>query len=146
MYKKILLATDGSDGALKAAETAAQLAKEFGAHVTMLYVSTLPVELVPVGLVTGGGLDPGTVARLSEGIEDAVARRTAKVLDDAGVKFDARHETGHAADHIVRAAAEGGYDLIVLGSHGHGGIARLFLGSTSDRVVHHAHCPVLVVK
>jgi universal stress protein A len=53
---------------------------------------------------------------------------------------------GNPFEEIVNAAKETGVDLIVIGSHGYGGLGRLLLGSTAERVIQYAPCPVLVVK
>ena len=54
--------------------------------------------------------------------------------------------SGPPAEALVEAAASTEADLLVVGSHGHGAVARVLLGSTTDRVVHLAGCPVLVVR
>ena len=60
--------------------------------------------------------------------------------------WDVAVVAGHPADAIVREARERGADLIVMGTHGRTGLAKLFLGSVASRVVTAAHCPVLTVR
>ena len=101
----------------------------------------------------------------------AVPPRAASVIDKATLKayyddeaekvlkpiraFFARHKdlqvsfvgkSGHAADTIVEQAAKGGFDLIVMGSHGHGALGNLVLGSVATKVLAHAKAPVLLVR
>ncbi|WP_294001432.1 universal stress protein [Sphaerotilus sp.] len=55
-------------------------------------------------------------------------------------------KTGHVADTIARSATEGGFDLLVMGSHGHSGLGNLVLGSVATRVMAHCKTPVLLVR
>jgi nucleotide-binding universal stress UspA family protein len=145
MFSKILLASDGSDCAMKAAQAAAVLAKQFQASLTVIYVYTIPVMPSPM-IALPGGIDSAVFSQYADEVQDAVARRTGRVLEEAGVEYTLRHEVGHPAEVIVRVAEAEGYDLIVLGSRGLSEIKSFFMGSVSDRVCHHAHCPVLIVK
>jgi nucleotide-binding universal stress UspA family protein len=70
--------------------------------------------------------------------------RTAQVLANANVTK--RIEVGDVAQTVVRVAEDLGVDAIVVASHGRTGLERLFLGSVSEHIVRHAHCPVLVVR
>ncbi len=63
----------------------------------------------------------------------------------AGVPCDTKAVDGSPATEIVRRAQQINADLIVMGTHGHGGLAHAVLGSVTERVLHKAHCPVLVV-
>jgi len=146
MFSKLLLASDGSDYALRAAEAAAQLAKGLGTSVTILHVFTMPVLQMSVPGSPGVDMDPGAVNAYIEQVQDSVARRTGRVLDEAGVPYEILTEVGHPAEVIVRIAEDDGYDLIVLGSRGMTAFKSFLLGSVSDKVSHHAHCPVLIVK
>jgi nucleotide-binding universal stress UspA family protein len=88
--------------------------------------------------------------RLRE-ISEQEARRVldeqASKVKEEGVEVAGTHaEIGRADEEIVRLAEELGAGLIVLGSRGLGGVRRALMGSVSDSVVHHAHCPVLVVR
>ena len=146
MFQKILLATDGSEGALHAAQTAAHIAGKYAARVTLLYVVTPPMPAMPMLDLPGFNIDPATVIQYAENAGNAVCRATGDVLDSSNVKYDTRVELGHPAESIINVATEGKYDLIVIGSRGLGGVKSFFLGSVSDRVAHMAHCPVLIVR
>lgn len=146
MFTKILLASDGSDYALRAARAAAELAKSLGASVTVLHVFTMPTMQMAIPGSPGVEMEPGALNTYIEQVQDAVAKRTGRVLDEAGVPYTTVLEAGHPAEVIIRIAEDDGYDLIVMGSRGMSEIKSFLLGSVSDKVSHHAHCPVLIVK
>lgn len=144
MFKKILVPTDGSQLAHKAAEFAAELAKTQGARVVGLFVID-PFPYIGIGEASAVGLQ----AYLAE------ARAAAgQALDDVRKSCET-HEVGFDGDTIERnvihegiletAAAEG-CDLIVMGSHGRKGVQALILGSVAQKVLTHSKLPVLVVK
>jgi nucleotide-binding universal stress UspA family protein len=146
MFQHILLASDGSDHALQAAEAAAEIAKRFNAHVTLVTVFDPPIMTPPF---LGGPepiMDADILIRQADEIQDAVEKRTGDVLTSHGVSFESRREVGHPVDHIVTLAEKEKVDLIVMGSRGLGGLQSFLLGSVSDRVLHHAHCPVLIIR
>jgi nucleotide-binding universal stress UspA family protein len=142
MFTNILLATDGSDCALKAARSAATLAKQFGGKLTVLNVYQPTPTYVALGEPPTIGMDPDMI----DDVQKAVVDHTAAVVDETGAPHAACTAIGYPAEEIVRVAEELHCDLIVVGSRGHSMFQSLLLGSTSDRVLHHAHCPVLVVK
>lgn len=146
MFKHILLASDGSDHALMAARVAAELARKFGSRLTLLSVYTPPIDTSILSPKDETVFEPETILRYAEEVQEAVERRTGSVLEELDVKYSARREVGHPVDGIVGVAARESVDLIVMGSRGLGGMQSFLLGSVSDRVLHHAHCPVLVVK
>ncbi len=141
-YRKILVAFDGSGGAVRALWRALLLAKQQDAEVTTLSVDEhLPRFAPGVGEVAEEErLRAQHFAELRSQVE-AVAKehgkRTRIVIETAA---------GHAAQTILSFAQEGGYDVIVIGHTGHSGLWGTLLGSTTDRVVGHATCDVLVVR
>ena len=139
--KTILVASDGSECALRAARMAATLAQKFDARLVLLTVYTPLTQLFPAYAIASMDLDAPIRA-----VQDAVIGCSGHVIAEAGVAYDARREVGSPAEHIVGVAEAERADLIVLGSRGLSGVKSLLLGSVSDRVVHHAHCPVLVVR
>ena len=70
----------------------------------------------------------------------------AKLFDEIKVNVNILIESGHPAETIARVAAEGNYDMIIIGSRGLGGLKKFFLGSVSNAVLQEASCSVLVVK
>jgi nucleotide-binding universal stress UspA family protein len=142
---KILVATDGSEEATLAARTAADIAQKTESELHIVHIKGLPVYI-----------DPGSeVPRVAHGAAEETVRREAQgLLDDqvqqieaAGGKAAQTHvRLGRPVEEIVVLADEIDAGLVVVGSRGLGGIRRLLLGSVSDGVVRHAHCPVLVVR
>jgi nucleotide-binding universal stress UspA family protein len=148
---KILLATDGSKEAELASRTAADLAQSTGSELHVLYVWEAANPYVEaVGLA---GDEPVTL-RLDAELRrqfDLQARtmldaQAEKVQAIGGTVAQAHLRMGKADHEIVTLAEEIGAGLIVMGGRGRGGIRRALMGSVSDSVVRHAHCPVLVVR
>lgn len=141
---RILLATDGSDLATHAARTATEL---FGpAHdYTALVVVPPPPAAVPVG---EAGVTPMVDPAVSEEQTAALAHEAEVVLqlvDDAtAVPLRPKVAHGDPGRTICEVAAQ--FDVVVVASHGTGFFKRLLIGSVSNHVLHHAPCPVLVVR
>lgn len=146
MYTRILLASDGSECAIKAAYHAAIIAKMFNSAITIIHVFSLPPSFTAFAETPGIELDAATLDQYEKEVEESVISRTGHVLKEEGVKYETLMESGHPAEVILQVAHRESYDLIVLGSRGISEFRAFLLGSTADRVTHHAHCPVLVVK
>jgi nucleotide-binding universal stress UspA family protein len=134
---KVLVAYDGSDASGRALERAGQEVSQHGGELAVISV----VPLQPSGPRSAGPVLGGDVEEHGRELTDAVARLKSMSVDAATIEA-----VGHPADSIVDEAERGGFDLIVVGSSGHHGIARFLVGSTTVRVVTHAHCDVLVVR
>lgn len=144
MFKKILVPTDGSSQAARAAFTAAELAKSQGAQVVGVYVID-PFPYIGIGDASAAGLQSYMAeARTSAGQAlDALA----KVCADAGVTcVGDTIERNVVYEGILETAEAEGCDLVVMGSHGRQGIKALILGSVAQKVLTHAKVPVLIVK
>ena len=146
MFKSILLATDGSAASDHAASVAVGLARTHGAKLTALYAVD-PYPYVGLGEVNPMGFQ----AYMSAAQEHAATAhsRIAALCADGGaaVQLEVKLvEDVSAASGIVQAAQTEGSDLIVVGSHGRTGIARLMLGSVAAKVVAESTVPVLVVR
>jgi nucleotide-binding universal stress UspA family protein len=146
---KALIATDGSDYA----DAAAARAKEVLDPTTEFTLLTVvPPPVMPVGApVTGIEAAPITTPETTEELTEAYKEeanqnleRTAHAL--GGDRVTRRVEYGDAAAEICRVAEDEHFDVIVVGSHGSGFVKRVFLGSVSQHLLHHAPCPVLVVR
>jgi len=137
---KILLASDGSEGAYKATRAALDLTAAFDAQLTVLNVFE---SLATYTGVTTDDLDPEIYA---DRVRQAVERRLNCDAEAMGVDYRFIQQVGHPAQTIARVAQESCTDLIVLGSRGLGPFKSLLMGSVSDRVLHHAHSPVLIVR
>jgi nucleotide-binding universal stress UspA family protein len=149
---KILLATDGSSEAQLAARTAADLAQKTDSELHVVYVGGEGFYETP--LVELATLEPTWIAREYSDLVSDIERTERELLDEevqkvlaaGGTVTQAHLSMGKAAPEIVALAEEIGAGLIVMGSRGQGGISRALLGSVSESVVKHAHCPVLVVR
>jgi nucleotide-binding universal stress UspA family protein len=138
-FEKILVAIDGSECSDHALATAVELAALAGAKLTALAIEgPLPAYAATIGEVD-------EVKREKDRFFRTLAAAARTRGDQAGIDIDVDVRPGHPAELISRVAEEGGFDLIVLGHRGHFVRDRL-LGSTADRVVEHAHCPVMFVR
>ena len=146
MFKHILLATDGSDASEHAAGLAVNLARIHGARLTALYVVD-PYPYLGIGQTNPMGFQAYMSAAYDHAAQ-AHARVTA--LCDKGDKpvqvMLRMAEEVRAVEGILNSAKEEGADLIVVGSHGRGGLARLVLGSVASKVVAQSTLPVLVAR
>lgn len=139
-YKRMLVPLDGSQGSWKAFRKALLLAEEMGAEITVLSVE----EHLPRYAATVDEVDE---EREQQNEYFARLHREATALaEERSVELRTEVAVGHAAGEIVRHAAERGADLVVMGNTGHSGLWGVLLGSTTDRVVDHAPCDVLVVR
>lgn len=136
--KRIVVATDFSEGSEEAVVAAIDLAKEKGAELDILHVLELEVEQYPLGLNHDGD------GPLLEYIDRELSRR-ADLAAKVGLSCVTKVVTGKAADEIVQHARNIGADIIVVGTHGRRGLAHVLLGSVAEQVVRRAACPVLTV-
>ena len=135
--RRIVHPTDFSELSRPAFELACALARDYGAKLVVLHVSPPP----PVGVVEG------ITVELPTGWEEQVRAQLDRIKPaDTRVRVAHRMEQGDAAREIVRAAAETKADLIVLGTHGRSGLARVLMGSVAEAVMRKAPCPVLTVR
>lgn len=147
MFHTILLCSDGSEHSLKAAQAVAELAQKFDSQIVLLNVYNPAVVPVPfVGLPESVMVAEGNMSCYVQELQAAVEKSTGAVLDAAKRRYKCRSEIGHPVDRIVAVAKDIQADLIVLGSRGLGGWNSYLLGSVSNGVLHHAHCPVLIVR
>jgi nucleotide-binding universal stress UspA family protein len=149
---RILLATDGSEEAALAAKTAVDIAQKTGSELHVVHARfMLPwTDYSATEISTSSTVDVEEIGkRVRRWLEEQVEWNEAE-----GGKVAQAHlrlgrpaeEISTIAEGIVAVAEEIGAGLIVIGSRGLGGIRRALMGSVSDSVVRHAHCPVLVVR
>jgi nucleotide-binding universal stress UspA family protein len=143
MYKRILIATDGSEKSSLAAQAGIDLAKALGAEVLALNVIN---EVVIASAVRQLGSD-------RKDVEDKLMASGQKAVDSlkkmgsaAGVKVDPIVRMGSPANMVIDVARTEGADLIVMGSHGESGASKLLIGSVVQKVLYWATIPVLVVR
>ena len=143
MYKKILVASDGSPYARKAIDIGADVAKRYKSDLTLITVIQHPMNTF--GLFGFEELGPEAYETLKKK-GNAIIREAKDQLKTHNLNINYVLEYGNPGDTIVRYAKKNNFDLIVVGSHGYGEVVAHMLGSVSDRVNHHAHCSVLIVR
>jgi nucleotide-binding universal stress UspA family protein len=145
---KILVAADGSEEADLALQTATDLARYTGSELHLLYVEAASYVSPTADWETLGAdylpnrLTEATMAAAKSRVD----RQVQRVRGGGGEIAGAHAREGFPDAEVVDLAEELGAGLIVMGSRGHGGVRRALMGSVSDSVVRHAHCPVLVVR
>ena len=134
--KTILHPTDFSERSDFAFRLAFSLARDYGARLIVLHVAEPTVPVTPAG------------ALLQPGINLDILREKLHQLRPPDPKIQVEHRliVGNAATEILQVAEVSKCDLIVLGTHGRTGVARLLMGSVAEQVVRRASCPVLTVK
>jgi nucleotide-binding universal stress UspA family protein len=139
-FHQILLPTDFSEASRPALTYAAAFARPCNSEVTLIHV----IEPPPYPEF-GYAHVPVKEARLKREVSNKLDA-SCRELSQTGVRASQVIRTGSAFREIAEQAREQGADLIVIGTHGRGAIAHALLGSTAERVVRHAPCPVLVVR
>jgi len=145
LYKKILLPTDGSEYANKAAENAIWIARASGAEIIALNVietSTLvglPAEDLIVR-IKEMLKEEGRIA-----LEHIFEMATKNNIEEGDIKVTLETKEGSPADIILKTIDEEGIDLVVIGTSGKHGLDRFLLGSVTEKVVRSAKCPVLAI-
>src|SRR5215218_4242484 len=147
---KVLLATDGSEEAELAARTAIEMVEKTGSELHVVYAQPIPL------LVGSRPDDPfldiigpyatKVIKDIKEKAQRLLDARVEQVRAAGGAVAQAHLKFGGPVEEIVTLAEEMGAGLIVLGSRGVGGVERALMGSVSEFVVRHAHCPVLVLR
>ncbi|MFO7760441.1 MAG: universal stress protein [Thermodesulfobacteriota bacterium] len=136
--KKILAPIDFSSNAEKVADFACEKAHEMGAALTFMNV------VDDTGFHHGFSVQDSVLRDVRDRMEKKANeyieehKKFCKVCDEAKVIV------GDTVEEIVKAAQEGSYDMIIIGTHGYKGIEKIFLGSVAERVIKRAPCPVLV--
>ncbi|MEX2482719.1 MAG: universal stress protein [Gammaproteobacteria bacterium] len=152
--KHLLVATDGSESAFKAAAFAGDLARGLGARVTVLMVQSeeavLPhawgVGEYPVAVPYASMTVEEVRTMLEERARENELARTGEAIGKLAAPPDLVYRWGHAAEEICRYAVDNDVDLMVIGSHGRSAFKRALLGSISNAVANHATCPVTIVR
>lgn len=138
--KKILVATDGSEYSRRAVKIAIELARKFNSEVEMLFVIRMPQEY---------DTNVYNYQILLDQIEEEGERTIVATLegtDLTGVVLKSKKLHGNPGNVIIQEVENENIDLVVMGSHGYGVFVGSVLGSVSQKVLHGAKCPVLIVK
>ena len=139
--KKILVPIDGSDASERAFSYAVAFAKKTAAELILLYVVDADVLMYPVYRVSLAETDTAWVKQKGE---DFLALYAQDAPED--VMVNRMVTIGVPGSSIIRTAEAEGVDLIVMGNSGKGSVSSFVMGSVSHYTVHHAKCPVLIVK
>jgi nucleotide-binding universal stress UspA family protein len=142
---KILLATDGSEEATLAAQSAADLAASTGSELHVAHVGKVLTHADFLG-VDVGPLPAGAQELLDKEAKELLEAQLERMGEAGGSVTEAHLMSGRADEEIILLAEGVEADLVVVGSRGLGGVRRTLLGSVADSVVRHAHCPVLMVR
>lgn len=142
-FSTILFANDFSEGSENAFDYALSLVKQFSAKLLIVHVINEPVDLrgFYVPHISFENLEK----EITDGAEKMMERFCSEHLDGIE-KFEKYIITGIPYEEIVKKADESGADLIIMGTHGRKGVDHLLFGSTAERVVRNAGCPVMTVR
>lgn len=140
MFEKILLAVDGSEHSMNAARLASSLAKAMNSKTLRIVVAYDPIP----HYLGEPNLQEAINARLDE--SRRILKQAQEVVGEIPGDIEIEQLEGGAAEAILEVAKTRSSDVIVMGSRGLGKLAGLVLGSTSQKVVSHAPCPVLIVR
>jgi len=138
-YHSLLVPFDGSDTSKKALTRASELSKIDGAEIAVLYVIPRYDEMIDFFK--------------TETIKKSLFQEAEKIVEGAkrhaaglGVQIKAVVQEGHAGDKIVDIADTFKHDLIVMGTHGWRGVNKAIMGSTAERIIAYASCPILIAR
>jgi nucleotide-binding universal stress UspA family protein len=148
-FAKILVPIDFSEGANLAIERALDLRQRYGASLTLLHVYEAPIPYAD-----GYSYAPEVLGTLEEAAQTEMskAKKLAeqRAIELSGVSpapaISTKVVLGAPMTTIAEETKTGGYDLVVMGTHGRTGLSRFFIGSVAERVVRTAPCPVLTVR
>jgi nucleotide-binding universal stress UspA family protein len=146
MFKKVLVCNDGSAHAMRAARAAIGIAEKFGSEVLVTYVLSPVPSIAPYAMTMEAAPDMAELTAEAEDNQRTTLACLESLFRNENIPVRTLAERGNVHDVITNIAKEERVDLIVIGSRGIGSLQRFFLGSVSDAVAHHAHCPVLIVR
>jgi len=141
-WKRICCPIDFSDASRAAMEVAADLAQRFGAALTLLHAYPVPGYTFPDGSVVAS---PRMLQELADQAAKHVGEWKRQAEELGAPTVNAETLVGEPASEILAHARDRGIDLLVLGTHGRTGLEHALMGSTAERVVRRARCPVLTV-
>jgi nucleotide-binding universal stress UspA family protein len=144
---KILLATDASKDAVKAAQIASDISSVSGSELHVLHIGNTKDFHVAPSYEQDFARRTGTYQEIQEQAEQTLEKAVKQVEEAGGTVTESHLRMGDPDDEILRHCEEhGDIGLLVMGSRGLGPIKRRLMGSVSESVVRHASCPVLVAR
>lgn len=140
MYKKIVVAVDGSEVSKNAFRHAVELTRQNNGALTVIHIvpqiETLDIETFKPESLRKGMMQEG----------EKILSEVRELAGKSGITVQASVEEGVPFEKICEVADKSDADLIVMGSHGRSGIGKVLIGSVTERVISRTSCPVLVVK
>ena len=156
LFKKILVAQDGSENSQRASQVALELAEKLKADLVVLHAISSPTSYYHSTIASPTGMSLPAPSQHEIDAYYAYARKVALGIvgeteskakkQGIHVKTEIPEAVSSIVETIVNHASKENVDLIVVGTRGLGGFKKLLLGSVSSGIVSHAHCPVLVVR
>ena len=156
LFKKILVAQDGSESSQRAAQAALELAEKLKADLVVLHAISSPTSYYHSTIASPTGMSLPAPSQHEIDAYYAYARKVALGIvgeteskakkQGIHVKTEIPEAVSSIVETIVNHASKENVDLIVVGTRGLGGFKKLLLGSVSSGIVSHAHCPVLIVR
>jgi len=145
--RKVLVPIDLSPASTRVLEQAHVFAEKFSASIDLLHVWTPPVLAAPEAIVTGvGTVEQPFLEWLGNSAREHLAKFETQARSLGVAVAHSYCELGDPATTIVEHARGGGYDLLVLGTHGRTGLSHVLMGSVAEKVVRRATCAVLTVR
>jgi nucleotide-binding universal stress UspA family protein len=138
-YNSLLVPFDGSESSKKALQRACELSKLDGGEITVMYVIPRYEEMMDF-------FKTETITKSLFREAEKIVEEAKKIASAQGVQIKATVQEGHAADKIIEIAGKLKNDLIIMGTHGWRGMNKAIMGSTAERVIAYASCPLLVVR
>ena len=141
-FSRIIVPVDGSNVSKKAAKKAFFIGKATGIEVEIVHVIEIPY--VPSILEDANQIPYQNVYELLKQQAEKILNDISQLASKDGVSISQKILEGHPAEEIIKEAKTN--DLIIIGNKGMTAIERIFLGSVTENVIHHATCPVMIVK
>jgi nucleotide-binding universal stress UspA family protein len=138
-YHSLLVPFDGSEMSKKALTRASELSKVDGAEISVLYVIPRYEEMMDF-------FKTETIKKSLFQEAEKIVEGAKKLAAGLGVQIKAVVQEGHAGDKVVEIADTLQHDLIVVGTHGWRGVNKAILGSTAERIIAYASCPILIAR
>lgn len=142
-FQKILVPVDFSEYSAEAVRIAAEVSRRFEASLTLVHVYDPLVYALPDGFTF---MPQPAIDQLLQAFSDQLAQAKLQALEAGAARVETQVLQGAVAGAIIDRAVGGAFDLIVMGTHGRTGMQHALIGSTAERVVRLAGCPVLTVK
>ncbi len=145
IFKKLLVPVDGSAPSREAVKLAVRLARDQDATIAFVHVCEV-AKIAAMVSAPAVGVDPSYALEAERECGEEALREAEDIATRGAIKCETCLEDGSSVDSILAVGRRMGADLIVIGSHGRGGIPRALLGSVAEGVLRHTDIPVLVTR